>query len=239
MTSHKLQPDTVKKLERAQSGTARAALLGISDGLVTNVSLILGVAGSGASSGVVKIAGIASLLAGAFSMAVGEYISMKGQVELLESVLAVERQELRSHPDNARKALREVMIADGMDEGTATKASAEVASDPAKAMAMFARGKLGVNPDELGSAWKSALSSLFMFAIGAMIPLAPWLFGGGMGILLISVGVSVVAALAVGAYLGSVTTGRWVRTALRQLFVLILAAGATYMVGSLFHSKVM
>src|SRR5476651_1932692 len=132
MKSHQLHPGTAKKLERAQSGTARAALLGISDGLVTNISLILGVAGACATPAVVLIAGFASLIAGAFSMAVGEYISMQGQVELLESILSVEREELHSHPENARAALREVMISDGMDPETAEKGSAEIAEDTVK-----------------------------------------------------------------------------------------------------------
>lgn len=238
MTHREISPQTLKKLERAQSGTARAALLGISDGLVTNVSLILGVAGAGASTNIVRVAGIASLIAGAFSMAVGEYISMQGQVELLESVLEVERKELHSHPETARKALREVMIADGMETETATKASAEVARDPTKSMAMYARGKLGVNPDELGSAWQSAISSLVMFALGALIPLLPWFFASSTPAIITSIILAIAGALAIGAYLGYNTTGQWLRAALRQLFVLILAAGATYFVGRLFHTNI-
>jgi VIT1/CCC1 family predicted Fe2+/Mn2+ transporter len=238
MNAKQPNPDTLKKLERAQSGTARAALLGISDGLVTNVSLILGVAGAGATPEVVRIAGIASLIAGAFSMAVGEYISMQGQVELLESVLEVEREELHRHPDTAKGVLKDIMITDGMTPATASIASAEVARSPAKSMAMYARGKLGVNPDELGSAWQSAFSSFFMFAIGAFIPLAPWFVGGGTTSLVTSIALSIAAALVIGIYLGVATTGRWVHTALRQLLVLILAAGATYLTGLIFHTTV-
>ncbi len=231
-------PKTAKKLERAQSGTARAALLGISDGLVTNISLILGVAGAGASSNIVRIAGTASLLAGACSMAVGEYISMQGQVELLESVLKIEREELHSHPDNTKRALREIMINDGMEDQTAVKASAEIAKDPEKSMAMYARGKLGVNPDELGSAWQSAFSSFFMFAAGAFIPLVPWFLGSGSMAIIQSVLLAIGASLVIGAYLGFATSGRWLHAALRQLLVLIAAAGATYLIGRLFHTTV-
>ncbi len=212
--------------------------MGISDGLVTNISLILGVAGAGASSDIVRVAGVASLLAGAFSMAAGEYISMQGQVELLRGILKTERKELHSHPDNARHALREVMINDGMSSATADMASAEVADDPEKSMAMYARGKLGVNPDELGSAWQSAFSSLFMFAIGAFIPLVPWFFGGGLIAMTQSIIVAMGTALVIGAYLGYVTSGNWFLAALRQLFVLILAAGTTYGIGLLFHTSV-
>jgi vacuolar iron transporter family protein len=202
MTEH---PKTHKKLEQAQSGTARAALLGVSDGLVTNVSLILGVAAAGVSADLVLVAGIASLIAGACSMAVGEYISMRGQAELLESILDTERREL----------------------GT----------DPVKANATL-RSKLGINPDELGSAWRSAISSFVMFSLGAVIPLVPWFFAGGNPAIWVSVGLSAASALGIGAYLGVATNGRWIWAASRQLFVLVLAAGITYMIGRLFNTSV-
>ncbi len=226
-----------KKIAQAQSGTARAALLGVSDGLVTNVSLILGVAGAGAAPEIVRIAGIASLIAGAFSMAVGEYISMRGQIELLTGVLAAEREELHSNPKNARAVLREIMISDGMSQATANTASGEIARSPEKAMAVYARGRLGINPDELGSAWGSAISSFVMFSLGAFVPLAPWLFTGATKGIVISVVISAIAALAIGVYLGKTTSGNWWFTALRQLAMLILAAGATFLVGLLFHTQ--
>lgn len=227
-----------KKIEQAQSGTARAALLGISDGLVTNVSLILGVAAAGASQQVVKVAGLASLLAGAFSMAVGEYISMRGQIELLSSVLEVEREQLRSDPGTAHHALEQVLINDGVSKATAHTASTEIGRDPEKAMAMYARGNLGINPHELGSAWGSAYSSLLMFGIGAIIPLAPWFMATGAAATIASLAVALVAAFGIGAYLGFSTNGRWLASGLRQVLVLILAAGATYLVGRLFHTNV-
>jgi VIT1/CCC1 family predicted Fe2+/Mn2+ transporter len=227
-----------KKLETAQSGTARAALLGISDGLVTNVSLILGIAGSGAGPELVRIAGIASLIAGAFSMAVGEYISMQGQVELLTGILDEEKAELHSHPDNVYKQLSSILHDDGVSKNTAHDAAIQIAQDPEKASAFYARGRLGLNPHELGSVWGSAISSFFMFAAGAAIPLIPWFFGGGAAIVTVSLGLSMVSALAIGAYLGVNTNGRWLRSALRQLIVLILAAGATYLVGTIFHTNV-
>jgi vacuolar iron transporter family protein len=227
-----------KKIERAQSGTARAALLGVSDGLVTNVSLILGVAGAGVAPGVVRVAGIASLIAGACSMAVGEYISMRGQVELLESVLEAEREELHSDPKNTKAMLKEVMIGDGMTTQTAAVASEEIMHDPHRTMAMYTRGKLGINPDELGSAWGSAISSFVMFSLGASVPLAPWFAAGGDTAVFISFGLSIAAALGIGAYLGFATNGHWLRSALRQLAVLIIAAGATYFIGRFFHANV-
>ena len=225
-------------MEQAKSGTARAALLGVSDGLVTNVSLILGVAGAGASPQVVRLAGVASLIAGAFSMAVGEYISMRGQVELLEGVLRAEREQLQENPDEAIQSLREVLQEDGMTPKTAATASAEVAADPEKAMLMYARGKLGINPDELGSVWGSAGSSLVMFSAGALVPLLPWFYTGGAKAIIISLVLSVLGALSIGAYLGYTTGAHPVKPALRQLFVLILAAAATYLVGRLFGTGV-
>jgi VIT1/CCC1 family predicted Fe2+/Mn2+ transporter len=226
------------KIAQAQSGTARAALLGISDGLVTNVSLILGVAAAGASVEVVRIAGIASLIAGACSMAVGEYISMRGQVELLEGVLAEEEEELRSDPERAKGELQSILEQDGVTTATAQKAAGEVARGPKQAMAVYARGKLGINPNELGSAWKSAASSFVMFSLGAAIPLLPWI-APTSAVIPVSLGLAIIAALAIGAYLGFVSNGRWIRAALRQLFVLILAASITYGVGRLFNTTVL
>jgi VIT1/CCC1 family predicted Fe2+/Mn2+ transporter len=225
-----------KKIERAQSGTARAALLGISDGLVTNVSLILGVAAAGAGAGVVRVAGIASLIAGAFSMAVGEYISMRGQVELLSSVLEVEREQLRSDPHTAHEALEQVLRDDGVTKPTAHAAALEIGRDPEKAMAVYARGNLGVNPHELGSAWGSAISSFVTFAAGATVPLVPWFVAGGNGAVIASLGLALIAAFGIGAYLGTSTNGRWQQAGLRQVLVLILAAGATYLIGRLLHT---
>lgn len=225
---------SARKLEQARSGTARAALLGVSDGLVTNVSLILGVAGAGASAGVVQVAGLASLIAGACSMAVGEYISMRGQVELLESVLEAEEAELKNNPEHALASLHDIMVEDGVSDATAAAASAEVAKNPSKAMAMYARGRLGVNPNELGSVWGSAGSSFVMFSVGAIVPLIPWFFMQGRAAETVSLGVSVVGALIIGGYLGYTTHGRIMRSALRQLIVLILAAGITYAIGRVF-----
>lgn len=234
MTEAKPAVTDARKLEQAQSGTARAALLGISDGLVTNVALILGVAAAGADARVVQVAGIASLIAGACSMAVGEYISMKGQVELLESILKAEEEALHKDPANAKRVLHDIMLEDGMSDATAHQASAEVAADPTKAMAMYARGKLGLNPAELGSVWGSASSSFVMFSLGALVPLVPWFFLHGEAGIVTSLAVSAVAALGIGGYLGHSTHGRIAASAIRQLIVLILASGVTYGIGRLF-----
>lgn len=237
-TSTKSKSSHQRKIEQAQRGTARAALLGVSDGLVTNVSLILGIAGAGAAPEIVRLAGFASLIAGACSMAVGEYISMRGQVELLQSVLKAEHRALHEDPTAAKAELQEVMVADGMTKSTAATAASEISRDPEQAMAVYARGKLGINPEELGSAWGSAVSSLVMFALGALVPLIPWLFGGGPVVVLLSLAISGLAALVIGAYLGHITTGKRLHAALRQLAVLVIAAGFTYLIGRLFHTTI-
>jgi len=172
-THHNPTSRNRRRVQRALSGTVRAALLGVSDGLVTNLALILGVAGAGASSSVVRLVGIASLIAGACSMSVGEYISMRGQVELLSSVLDLERQELADDPDTVRKALEDVFVGDGIPRATARIASTEVARDPERALSLHVRGSLGLNPNELGRAGSSAASSFVMFSLGALVPLLP------------------------------------------------------------------
>jgi VIT1/CCC1 family predicted Fe2+/Mn2+ transporter len=221
-------------MQSAKSGTARAALLGVSDGLVTNVSLILGVAGAGATVEVVRLAGFASLIAGACSMAVGEYISMRGQVELLQGILKAEREELKRDPDAAHAALEDILMADGLSKSSAHSAAIEIGQHPEKAMAVYARGKLGINPDELGSVWGSAGSSFVMFSLGAFLPLLPWLLSGGTTAIITSLILAAAGAIGIGGYLGYTTGGNIVKSAFRQLLVLVIAASLTYLVGRAF-----
>lgn len=227
-----------KKVAQAQSGTARASLLGLSDGLITNVSLILGVAGAGVAADVVRLAGIASLIAGACSMAVGEYVSMRGQVELLTSVLERERKDLHDDPIRSREALVEMLVEDGISEATSKRAADELAHHTEKAISMYTRHRFGINPDELGSAWGSAGSSFITFSAGAVVPLIPWFFLTGMTAVWTSLILAAVFAFGIGTYLGSTTNNRWLRAGLRQLLVLVLAATATYFIGRLFHAQI-
>src|SRR5437879_8090257 len=142
-----------------QSGAARAAVLGISDGLVTNVSLILGVAGAQVAGHFVQLAGLASLVAGAVSMAVGEYVSMAAQVELLRRLLSEYRDHLKRAPERARQELEEFIQSGGVRQATAHNASQQIALIPDRALAVYARS-LGMDPEELGSPWKAAFTSL-------------------------------------------------------------------------------
>jgi vacuolar iron transporter family protein len=213
------------------SGGARAAVFGVSDGLVTNVSLILGFAGAHPAASVVRLAGIAGLVAGAFSMAAGEYVSMTAQRELYERELDVERRAIAEAPEGETQELIEIFQRKGIAPELARRFAAEVMSDPDLALETHAREELGVDPTALGSPIATALSSFVAFAVGAFIPLLPWLFGGGAAAVAWSIGLSALAALGVGAILGTLTGRSRVRSALRQLGIATLAAGVTYGVG--------
>ena len=214
-----------------KGGTARAAVFGMSDGLVSNVSLILGVAGASPAPGVVRLAGLAGLLAGASSMAAGEYISVQAQRELLERELEVERNEIERHPEMERNELAGIYRSRGVDAATAEKVAAQLSVDPETALDTHAREELGIDPKDLGSPRGAALSSFGSFTVGALIPLLPWLVSRGTGAIIASVVLGVVAALAVGAALAGFTGRSTVRSALRQLAVAAAAAAITFAVG--------
>ncbi|MBV8082151.1 MAG: VIT1/CCC1 transporter family protein [Candidatus Eremiobacteraeota bacterium] len=222
----------------AQSGTIRAAVLGISDGLVTNVSLILGVAGANAEAGFVRLAGLASLVAGAGSMAVGEYISMQAQRELLERVLRDTREDMRTDPESMIRRLTRIFEEEGVHDHDARHAAETVAAQPEQAVQTYVQAGLGFNPSELGSPIAAALSSLVTFAIGALIPLLPWYVWSGDRAALASIILGAVCALAIGAYLGRQTGKGLLYSALRQLLVVAIAASITYLVGRIFRVPV-
>jgi vacuolar iron transporter family protein len=214
-----------------QGGGARAAVFGVSDGLVSNLSLILGIAGAQASASVVRLAGIAGLLGGAFSMAAGEYISMRAQRELLERELDIERRELVRRPEAEQRELAHIYQRRGLDADMARELAAQMMATPEMALETHAREELGINPSSLGSPVQAALSSFFAFAAGAVLPLLPFFFTTGTRATLIAVAVAAVAAICVGAAL-SVFTGRsWVYSACRQLLVCAIAGAVTFGVG--------
>ncbi len=214
-----------------QSGGPRAAVFGVSDGLVTNVSLILGVAGAQPGAGVVRLTGLAGMVAGAFSMAAGEYVSMQAQRELLERELEVERQALRKTPRAEGDELAAIYARRGIDPVLARELADDVMSDPDLALETHASEELGINPQSLGSPWRAAIFSFVAFAIGALLPLLPWLVSSGTAATLASVGIGVVASLAVGAGLAYFTGRSRLRSALRQLAVATVAASATFAIG--------
>jgi vacuolar iron transporter family protein len=218
----------------AQSGTFRAAIFGVSDGLVSNVSLIMGVAGAGVGNRFILLAGLAGLLAGAFSMGAGEYVSMRAQRELFERLISLERHELELFPDEELKELAVIYQEKGIPHELAMEVATAVARDPAVALDTHAREELGLDPEEgLGSPWGAAGASFLMFAFGAAVPLVPFVFASGTVAVVVSAVASAVVLFAVGAAI-SVLTGRSaLASGLRQVGVGALASLITYTVGSL------
>ena len=214
-------------------GAARAAVFGISDGLTTNVSLILGVAGAAATSGAafVRLAGLAGLVGGAFSMAAGEYVSMRAQTELFERELEIERREIHRRPDNERRELEAIYRGRGVDPVTAKELAREMMRDPELALETHAREELGINPEALGSPVQAAVSSFLAFALGAVIPLVPWLLGKGSAAVLSSLVLAGIAAVLVGTAVGRATGRSMPKSALRQVAICALAASVTYAIG--------
>ena len=167
----------------SRSGTLRAVIFGVSDGLVSNLSLVMGVAGaSAAQPRFVVLAGVAGLLAGAFSMAAGEYISMQSQRELFERQIELERAEMEAMPEEEEAELAAAYRAKGFARDEATRIAHRLFQDPEAALDMLVREELGLDPDELGSPWGAAIGSMISFAIGAAVPVIPFLFGGGFTI---------------------------------------------------------
>ncbi len=214
-------------------GNLRAAVFGINDGLVSNVSLILGVAGATAEPKVVLLSGIAGLLAGAFSMAAGEFVSMRSQREMFEHQIGLEKKELAEYPDEEAQELALIYAARGMPPQDAQALARRTIANPQLALDTLAREELGLNPDELGSAWGASWSSFVSFAIGAFVPLAPFLFAGGNRALPIAVGLTAVALFAVGATISLFTGRSALRDGLRMLLIGGSAGAVTYMIGSL------
>jgi vacuolar iron transporter family protein len=213
-------------------GTARAAVLGVSDGLLTNVSLILGVAGAHPGGSFVRLAGLAGLVAGAWSMAAGEFLSMSAQGELLERELDLERHELHRHPAREQRELARIYERRGLDAGAADEMASHMMRDPETALETHAREELGIDPGSLGAPRQAALSSFASFAVGALIPLAPWLFAHGIPAVVASVVLGAVTAVLIGLALAVFTGRPAVRTVTRQLVFLVVAAGVTYGVGA-------
>ena len=214
-----------------RGGGARAAVFGISDGLVTNVALVLGIAGANPGGSIVRLAGIAGLVAGSFSMASGEYLSMTAQRELQERELEVERRALSDNPRGEAAELRGMYVQRGIEPAVASDMVKEVMQDPNLALETHAREELGISTQSLGSPWQAAGASFVTFAVGAFVPLAPWLFTSGTTALVLSVVLGAVAALVVGVVLARFTERSAVVAALRQLAVTAIAAGVTYGIG--------
>jgi VIT1/CCC1 family predicted Fe2+/Mn2+ transporter len=201
---------------------------------VSNLSLIFGVAGSRLDAEVVVIAGFAGLLAGAFSMGAGEYISMKVQREVFEELIHKEAHEIATQPEEELRELAEIYEAKGIGPKTASIIAAELMKDPQIALETHAREELGIDMNEgLGSPWAAAGSSFVMFSIGALVPLVPFLFASGGPAILISAAVSAVTLFAVGAAMTILTGRSSLLSGMRMLAIGAVAAAITYGVGTL------
>jgi vacuolar iron transporter family protein len=214
-------------------GLARASVFGMSDGLVSNISLVIGFASSGVASDVVRLAGLAGLVGGAFSMAAGEFVSVAAQNELIERELDVERRELARNPEHEHAELSALYERKGVDPDRARAVAHDIMRSPETALTVHAREELGIDPDDLASPIRVAIYSFLAFAVGALLPVIPWFFGSGTAATVASVVIGVIAAATVGGFIGRFAERRIVRSALRQVVILILACGATFLVGSL------
>lgn len=221
----------------SNGGNLRAAVFGVNDGLVSNASLVLGIAGATHDVAVIYLAGVAGLLAGAFSMAAGEYISMRSQRELYEYQIGLERDELEQYPDEEAEELALIYNARGVHMDQAREMAKRLMADPEHALATLSREELGLNPEELGSPWGAALSSFAAFAVGAFVPLIPIVLG--YSTLVWTVVTTLVALFLVGALLSLFTGRDAIVSGLRMMTIGAVAGGVTYGVGSLLGISVL
>lgn len=238
MTKNKDTTSIDKLAERAaqvQRGGARAAVLGVNDGLVSTLCIVIGVAATGAEANAVLVAGFAGLLAGAISMAAGEWISVKAQVELFEGVLNDVKSAIKQNSKVLTKNLAQNFEEHGIDSKTAIHAANDVAADNKKLLSMYSSQVIGVNEDELGSPWTAAISSFLLFTVGSIPPLFPWIIGlhewAGIGLAIALTGFG---SLFVGAYTARTSGKSLVYGAIRQLLIVVFAAVVTYGIGHVF-----
>jgi VIT1/CCC1 family predicted Fe2+/Mn2+ transporter len=212
-------------------GWLRPAVFGAMDGLVTNISLVAGVGGGGASAHVIVLTGMAGLVAGAFSMALGEYASVQTQNDSVQAEVAVERRELRENPAAEMAELAQMFEEMGLSDKTARQVAEEIHADEELAVRVHIEQELGVNPDDQPSPLVAAVSSFLCFSIGALFPLLPFLLGWES--LLAGLGIGGIGLFVAGAVVARFTTRPWWWNGLRQLLFGVVAAGATYLVGLL------
>ncbi len=224
-----LGPDHGHQHRDVSGGWLRPAVFGAMDGLVTNVSLIAGVGGGGGSAHTIILTGLAGLAAGASSMAAGEYVSVSSQNELIYAEVNKERLELQNNAVAEQAELATMLRARGISPATARQAAAEISAHPEKALAVHTLEELGVDPAELPSPFVAAGASMASFAVGALIPLLPYLLG--LQVLWAALGLAALAAIAGGGMVARLTERPFWRGALRQLLLGAAAAGVTYLIG--------
>ena len=210
-------------------GWLRAAVLGANDGIVSTAALIVGVAAAHSSRHAILLAGLAGLVAGAMSMAAGEYVSVSSQNELVQAEVNKERLELENNPVFEQAELATMLRARGVSAATARQAAAEISAYPDKALAVHALEELGVDPGELPSPVVAAGASLASFAVGAVIPLIPYL--AGLQVMALALGFAAIAAIVGGGMVARLTSRPFWRGAIRQLVLGACAAAITYLIG--------
>ncbi|MGW3558853.1 VIT1/CCC1 transporter family protein [Streptomyces sp. NPDC000963] len=213
-------------------GWLRPAVFGAMDGLVSNLALMTGVAGGAVSAGTVVVTGLAGLAAGAFSMAAGEYTSVASQRELVQAELDVERSQLRKHPVDEMEELAALYVSRGVEPALAREVAMQLSKDPEQALEIHAREELGIDPDDLPSPAVAAVSSFGSFALGALLPVLPYLLGATA--LWPAVLLALLGLFACGALVARVTARGWLFSGLRQLALGAAAAAVTYGLGMLF-----
>ena len=215
-----------------RSGTLRAVIFGVSDGLVSNLALVMGIAGASQGQGsFVLLAGVAGLLAGAFSMAAGEYISMQSQRELFERQIALEKAELEAMPEEEEAELASVYRAKGFTQAEAETIAKRMFANPEQALDTLVREELGLDPDELGSSWGAAFGSFVAFSLGALVPVIPYVVTTGSTAFVAAIALSLVALFAVGAGVSLLTGRGLLFSGGRQVLLGAAAAIVTYVVG--------
>lgn len=217
-------------------GWLRPTVFGITDGLVSNAALIAGVAGANTSVRAITLAGLAGLVGGAFSMAAGEYVSVRSQNESTAAEIEVERHELRVNADGEIRELAELYEQRGVEPELAFRVAEQLSRDPDSALDVHAREELGVDPHDLPSPWTAAISSFLSFTVGALVPLIPYLFGASA--LALSLLLALLALFAAGAVTARFTTRAWWYMGARQMLLGLGAAAITYAVGVAFGASV-
>ena len=216
----------------AVGGSLRAAVFGVNDGLISNAGLVLGVAGAGVHSAVVLTSGLAGLLAGALSMACGEYLSVRSQREMYEYQIALEREELEAYPQEEAEELALIYAARGVELTQARALSQALLANPQQALDVLAREELGLNPEDLGSPWRAASASFVTFALGAAVPLLPFLLhASGAHALPLAAALTLAALFAVGLGLSLFTGRSALRSALRMVLIGGGAAAVSFLLG--------
>jgi VIT1/CCC1 family predicted Fe2+/Mn2+ transporter len=217
-------------------GWLRPTVFGMMDGLVSNFALIAGLAGAGVSARSVTLGGLAGLFGGAFSMAIGEYISVQSQNELTRAEVAIERRELYQNSAAELEELTQLYVSRGVEPPVARQVAEQISRDPEQALAIHTREELGVDPAALPSPWLAAFLSLVSFTVGAIVPLLPYLFGATA--LEVSIVLSVAALFGAGAATSRFTARGWLLSGSRQLVLGSVAALVTYGVGQLFNAVI-